>query len=89
MAIAKGSSELPNLKIEIENDLEETMGIDDDNIEDKVSKEDGPEEGELSDSKDTDTEEKPSLFGLAVSTSSEPVWVLLCTVYSSSSHIVW
>lgn len=87
MAIAKGDSELPNLKIEIENDLEETMGIDDDNIEDKVSKEDGPEEGELSDSKDTDTEVKPTMFGL--STSNEPIWVLLCTVYSSSSHIVW
>jgi hypothetical protein len=89
MAIAKGSSELPNLKIEIENDLEETMGIDDDNMEDKVSKEDGPEEGELSDSTDTDTDVKPSRFGLAVSTSNESVWVLLCTAYSSSSHIVW
>jgi len=88
MAIAKGSSELPNLKIEIENDLEETMGIDDDNIEDKVSKEDGPEEGELSDSKDTDTEVKTSMFGLPMSTSSEPVWVLLCTVYSFSSLVV-
>jgi hypothetical protein len=89
MAIAKENGELPNLKIEIENDLEETMGIDDDNIEDKVSKEDGPEEGELSDSKDTDTEVKTSMFGLSMSTSSEPVWVLLCTVYSCSSHIVW
>lgn len=65
------------------------MGIDDDNVEDKVSKEDGPEEGELSDSKDTDTEVKTSMFGVAMSTSSEPVWVLLCTVYYSSSHTVW
>ena len=89
MAIAKEESELPNLKIEIENDLEETLGIDDDNIEDKVSKEDGPEEGELSDSKDTDTEVKPTMFGLPMSTSSEPIWVLFRTVYSCSSHIVW
>jgi hypothetical protein len=77
MAIAKASSELPNLKIEIENDFDETMAVDDNNIQDKVSKEDGPEEGELSDSKDTDTEVKPSVFGFAMSTPSEPVWVLL------------
>jgi hypothetical protein len=89
MAIAKAGSELPNLKIEIENDLDETMGIDDDNIEDKVSKDDGPEEGELSDSKDTDTEVKASMFGFAMSTPSEPAWVLLCTVCCCSSHIVW
>jgi hypothetical protein len=78
MAIPEASSELPNLKIEIENDLDEAMEIDDnENItEDKVSKEEGPEEGELSDSKDTDTEVKTSVFGLAVSTSNEPTWVL-------------
>jgi hypothetical protein len=90
MAIANGSSQLPNLKIEIENDLDETMVIDDnENIETKACNEDGPEEGELSDSKDTDTEVKPPMFGLALSTSSEPVWVMLCSLYCSGSHIRW
>jgi len=76
MATPERRSELPNLKIEIENDLDEAMEIDDigNNTEDKVSKE-GPEEGELSDSKDTDTEVKTPVFGL-VSTSNEPIWVL-------------
>lgn len=76
MAIPEASSELPNLKIEIENDLDEAMDIDNDiNAEDKISKEDGPEEGELSDSKDNDTEGKSSVFGLAMSTSNIPTWV--------------
>jgi hypothetical protein len=70
MAIPESGSELPNLKIEIENDLDEVMEIDNDNnAEDKVSKEDGPEEGELSDSKDNDIEMKTSVYGLAMSTS--------------------
>lgn len=87
MAIPESSSELPNLKIEIENDLDEAMEIDDnDNItDDKTSKEDGPEEGELSDSKDTDTDVKTSVFGLAVSTSNEPNWVLYIIFFS---HII-
>jgi hypothetical protein len=74
MAISETSTELPNLKIEIENDLDEAMEIDDnDNVtEDKVSK----EEGELSDSKDNDVDVKTSVFGLAMSTSNEPSWVL-------------
>ncbi|XP_069703890.1 nuclear cap-binding protein subunit 3-like isoform X2 [Periplaneta americana] len=75
MAIPETSSELPNLKIEIENDLDETMETDDnDNMEDKTSKEEGPEEGELSDSKDTDMDIKAPVFGMAVSTSSEQTW---------------
>jgi hypothetical protein len=85
MAIPEGSSELPNLKIEIENDLDEAMEIDNDiNAEDKISKEDGPEEGELSDSKDNDTEVKTSMFGLAMSTSNIPTWV----TYIIISHII-
>lgn len=76
MAIRENSSELPNLKIEIENDLDEVMEIDNENnAENKKSKEDGPEEGELSDSKDNDTEVKTCVFGLAMSTSNIPTWV--------------
>jgi hypothetical protein len=76
MAIRENSSELPNLKIEIENDLDETMEIDNENnAENKKSKDDGPEEGELSDSKDNDTEVNTCVFELAMSTSNIPTWV--------------
>jgi hypothetical protein len=76
MAMRENSSELPNLKIEIENDLDEAMEIDNENnAENKISKEDGPEEGELSDSKENDTEVKTSVFGIAMSTSNIPTWV--------------
>ncbi|KAJ9586285.1 hypothetical protein L9F63_020079 [Diploptera punctata] len=72
MAIAETSTELPNLKIEIENDLEEAMETDDNDFSIECRKRDeGPEEGELSDSKDTEV--KLSNYGVNM-ISNEQIW---------------
>ncbi|PSN38306.1 hypothetical protein C0J52_19161 [Blattella germanica] len=70
MANLESGSELPNLKIEIENDLEDAMETDDNEnkMEYKTIKDDDPEEGELSDSKDVVKDAKVSTYGLNAST---------------------
>ena len=77
MAIPEASSELPNLKIEIENDLEETMEVDDNGIttENLKNRDEEQEEGELSDSKDTEAEAKLSAYGINMRLN-EQNWVL-------------